>query len=478
MKNNGLINMVNDFQEVTKDKENLSVDYINAYLVEYCQSIVEEEKSKLIELNDNIIKFIIQNRDDIYSMLKFFDEDEKKFVTTFINEFSEAKKILEIIQRFITALSCFSIYGDDKTIIDAFPYTVDFFSGGLTLCNILSTFKDKSNFNIPFRQFLADNTSDMIDFFILDDSLFKETQINFSKYNREYHVIPQGNEYVSNILIYLFKIWCNIAISENEYNNLFINNKGITNCNIPSMPNYDNLSEMITVSIPIPLHTFYYEDNNLNIITFNWNYIVDKYLVFSRDPSLYFESLMSEKYSIIDNDSSSMLNFILTNGAFPFKYSNAFLYLDKVIQENEDINLYYTMFYNNGIPVEVYKDISSDVIDTKKGIKIKDKLDSFAKIQININMQNNKLSCYVSDKISFSGCDKCIDINKIITPLDLWYGFKVGFESSKTDTNNLNLKQIYECVDNFEELYIVERNDNGKYSVKKINKNGNKSKDK
>ena len=452
------------FETLKKDPNAMTPDNYKEY--EYY--ITKEERLKLIKLNNNIIKYILRNRDDIYDMLVLLDKNEKAFITALSNEMDEVENFMYCVQKHITALALDArdtIFNKDENVIS--PYTVDFYSGMLMFSSLLEQYRDETNFKISFKEYIDKNTADNIDFVKLNDKLYKRTQLIMKEFNDTNKITPLGAEYNTNYLLYLFKVWCNFSIKKDKYYAGLVQNREISYEFLKNISTYESLPDNLITSVPVPLHNFYYEDIENGKITRNWNYIVDKYLVFSRDPSLYIDGL-DEHYSENTKDSESIRNINLNYMIQPYRFSNSFLKLDNITQNDGNITLYYVVIYNNGIPADLYTDILTGKPDMKKGIMMADKLAPSTNIVISLNTVNNTLSYNASNRIYFAGMDKFVNLSKIITPLDLWYGFQVGFNEYKINKSNNKLLKILDSIDNTEDIYIVEKLVDNKLTVKKM----------
>lgn len=466
MTKSGLISIIDRFHEIQNKDRSLMNE---SNYEEYYQYITNEEKEKLKVLNNKIITFILQNRDDIFNMLKLFDKNEKAFITAFINEFTSLNDFMYTVQLYITSLASDKMersFKMDKNEI--LPYTVDFYSGGILLLAVLKDYVEETNYSKPFHVYLNENNADIIGTGVLKDYFYKLTQFTIKKHNIDARIYPYGSEYVSNLLIYLFKVWCNFSMSKADYYSTVMKDyKDITYEDLDMTVSFHWSPEIFVLSVPVPLHEFYYESDNKEKSTINWNCLVDKYLVFSKDPSLYIDGI-EETYFENGKDSRSLFtDFVLNYGMAPYKFSNAFMYLDNITFNKDNINLYYTIYYNNGIPADAYTDILTGKTDFEKGITLRDKLDLSTNIKIELNTTKNTLACDTSNRIYFSGADKFVNLGKIITPLDLWYGFQTKFNIYKMTSSNLKLSRIYDHIDNLEDTYIVEKTDD-KFSIKKI----------
>jgi hypothetical protein len=207
----------------------------------------------------------------------------------------------------------------------------------------------------------------------------------------------------------------------------------------------DFIPENYIVSIPLPLNKLFYETD---IKTVNWNILVDKFMLLSRDPSLL----------MMDNNVNNT-NFIKFSNIFIDLMDVDFSNLSSTQSVNLPIQLTYNVYYNNGLPIDIYKNIETNTFSLKDGINLINKLDFSFQIQIILN--NSKSELYIPNNIYSSGINIYLN-NAILNPLYLWYNLLNYVNLYKLNSNSYAtiISKLSDVILDIDSKYVIKFNEN------------------
>jgi hypothetical protein len=337
-----------------------------------------------------------------------------------------------IIQKILTSIAKDSLYSEIKNEYnDKVFYSVDFLSGNLLLYYLLKNFKEETQFKKSFKEYIDENTPDIVDLSNPSYGLYYLTQVSIDTINDNYHIYPENNLLAHNMLIYLFKVWIHYH-TNSIYSQMEITDN-------------DFIPENYIVSIPLPLNKLFYETD---VKTINWNILIDKFMLLSRDPSLL----------MMDNNINNT-NFIKFSNMFIDLMDVDFNNLDSTQSVNLPMQLTYNVYYNNGLPLDIYKNIETNTFSLKDSVNLINKLDFSFQMQIILN--NSKSEVYIPNSIYSSGINIYLN-NAVLNPLYLWYNLLNYVNLYKLNNNSYAtiISKLSDIISDIDLKYVIKFNDN------------------